>query len=214
MIGLNVRSNIREVRERFMELRKGVEDAATVRALNRTITTVRAAAQREIRKEYTGLKARTVRDELKIVRATRALQQAKITVEGKRMPLIDFVSAATVKSRTKRAGKNIGGGVRVKIKGTSKLVAHAFIATMKSGHVGVFVRAPTSTAQGSTMTFRTGEGSRLKKKGLDLPVAELTSISMPKAFMNKKVQIEMNRLARETFLKNLQAELKFRTGGQ
>lgn len=214
MIALDVRSNIRDVRARFGELRKSVEEAATVRALNRTITTVRAQAQREIRKEYPGLKAGTVREELKVERATRAVMVAKITVQGRRLPLIEFVSSATVKSRMKRPGRNIGGGVRVKIKGQSKMIPHAFIAQTKSGHVGVFVRAPSSKTQGGqNMEFRVGKGSRLRDKGNDLPIAQLSSISLPKAFVNKKIQTELRRLGRETFLKNLRAELKFRTSG-
>lgn len=199
MIKVDVRSNVGDARRRMTALRESVQDQAVVRALNRTLTTVRAAAQREIRKEYPGLRAGTVREELKIRRATRAVMNAKITVQGRRMPLIDFAA-----SQTRR-------GVSVRIKGQRKRVDHAFITTLKSGHKGVFVRAPNSKAQGSRMNFRIGVGSRLRKRGHDLPIAELTSIGLPRAFNNQKVQQALNSLARSTFLKNLQAEINYRT---
>jgi len=167
-----------------------------VRALNRTITTVRAAAQRRIREKYPGLTASTVRDQLKLTRASRAMMVAKITVKGRRMPLMEFAAR-----QTKR-------GVTVRVTAQRKLIPHAFIATMKSGHTGVFVRAGSSKESGADVTFRVGKGSRLRKKGSDLPIAELTSISLPKAFMNQAVQTEIRRLAHQTFVENLRHEMR------
>jgi hypothetical protein len=199
VIQMNVKSNLDEVRARFGTLAQGIEDKATVAALNRTATTVRAAAVREIRREYGGLKAGAIRDELKIRRANRALLNAVIDLKGSRLPLIDF------DARWKPGWK----GVTVRVKRGRKLIPHAFIATMANGHRGVFVRA--QSAKSGNVEFRFGKGSRRRKTGRDLPVAELTGISLPRAFVNKNVQAVLKTLAAETFIKNFRAELNFRS---
>ena len=195
MIRVEIKSNIADVRKRFGELAKNVEEKATVSALNRTATTVRAAAVREIRKEYPGLKAGGIREELAITRATRAKLEATVSLRGGRIPLIDFSARPTNK------------GVTVQVKRGRKLIPHAFIATMKNGHKGVFVRSKG----GKPVQFRFGPGSRVAKRGHDLAIAELTGISLPRAFVNRNVQVVLKRLARETFVKNFTAELKYRS---
>jgi len=195
MIQVQIKSNLEDVRKRFGTLAKDVEEKATVSALNRTATTVRAAAVREIRAEYPGLKAGAIRDELKITRARRDQLEAIITLKGDRIPLIDFSARQTKK------------GVSVQIKRGRKLIPHAFIATMKSGHKGVFVRVKSV----KPLVFRFGPGSRLTQKKNDLPIAELSSLSLPRAFVNKNVQAVLKRLAAETFSKNFAAELSYRS---
>jgi len=197
MIRVDISSNMKEISERITGLTKAIEDKATVSALNRTATTVRAAAVREIRAEYPGLKAGAVREQLKILRANRGRLMSTVTLRGSRIALIEFSPRQTKK------------GVTVRIKGQRKLIPHAFIATMKSGLQSVFVRAQTSKS--ANVIFRHGKGSRVRKSGPDLPIAELRSISLPRAFVNNKVQTVLKRLARETFIKNYRAELAFRS---
>lgn len=195
MIRVEIKSNIEDVRRRFATLAKDVEEKATVSALNRTATTVRAAAVREIRKEYPGLKAGGIRDELAITRATRARLEATVTLRGSRIPLINFGARQTRR------------GVSVQVKRGRTIIPHAFIATMKNGHRGVFVRIKG----GKPLQFRYGPGSRIAKKGRDLPIAELTGISLPRAFVNRNVQAVLKRLAADTFTKNFAAGLAYRS---
>jgi hypothetical protein len=197
MIRIDVSSNIAAARERTSQLTKAIEDRATVAALNRTATTVRAAGVREIRKEYPGLRAGAIRDELKILRANRGRLMATVSLRGSRIALIEFSPRQTKK------------GVSVRIKGQRKLIPHAFIATMDSGLKSVFVRAYSSKRFNAE--FRYGKGSRVRSSGPDTPIAELMSISLPRAFVNKKVQAALKLLARETFIKNFRAELAFRS---
>lgn len=183
---LNVTSNIREASARFAVLRRGVEDAATVSALNRTGTTVRAAASREIRNEYK-LSAASVREQLKVIRASRSNLEVRVRATGRRIGLIDFNARQTRQGVT----------VQIKTGGGRKLIRSAFLATMKSGHLGVFSRGRYA-------------GGKFVPGRSRLPITELTSLSLPKAFSNQKVMKQLVTLATETFIKNFQHELAFR----
>lgn len=61
--------------------------AAAVRALNRTITTVRAQAARALQKEYPGVKVATLKKRLRFRRATRQKMSAAIDFSGRRIAL-------------------------------------------------------------------------------------------------------------------------------
>lgn len=195
-IRIDVRANFRQIAAQFESQTRKVIESAAVSALNRAATTVRAASSREIRAEY-NLKSAAVRDQIVIHRARRGQVTASIVVSGQRIPLIDFGARQT---RT---------GVSVSVKrGSRKLIPHAFLATMRSGHHGVFVRA------GSTkpLIFRHGRGSRIQSHGSDLPIVELTSVSLPRAFLKRKIQAALQKLAAERFQIEFTRQLKFRSG--
>ena len=117
---------------------------ATVSAVNKSIVSTRAYGVKQITKEYK-VKAKDVRAELKINRANYRQQRASIYGAGSPgFALYDF--APTPKRtpstrRTRRGGYTPKGGIKVMIhKGSRKTVQGAFIAKMRSGHVGVFRR--------------------------------------------------------------------------
>lgn len=196
MIRLDIRSNIADVQRRFDKLSEEVKDKALVRALNRTGTTVRAAATREIRAEYPGLKAAAIREAMRIRNATRGDLTMTIEVRGHRLKLIDFSAR-----QTKR-------GVSVRVKGRS-VITHAFIQKMRSGHQGVFARVHPGSK--GNPRFRFGKGSRIARKGADLPIVELTTLSLPRAFMHQKIQRTLKRLALDTVVKNYRSELNYQS---
>jgi hypothetical protein len=221
-VTLDLTSNIAPVAARFSALTRKIEEQATVRSLNRAIVTARATAAREIAKEYPGIKIAKTKEAMKTINATRGKPEAMLRVQGARLPLIDFVAGRVslsgvnfVRRRGKLRVSSVAKqteGIRVRIKGQIKLIPHAFIAMTKSGHIGVFVRAYSSKST-SDMKFRFGKDSRIKPwPSHDLPIAELTTLNIPRAFMNEKVQGVIKPVARDAFLKNLQAELAYRTG--
>lgn len=75
------------------------------------------------------------------------------------------------------AARQVGKGVTVRVTKTRKLVRTAFIARMKSGRVGVFARAGKSR----------------------LPIEELFSISLPRAFTQKQILDAVRKKAAERF---------------
>lgn len=77
------------------------------------------------------LPVRKVRDEIKL---TSDETSATLTVRGYRIPLIDF------KARGPEPSRGRGAGVSYNLPAGRGRLPHAFIATMPSGHRGVFER--------------------------------------------------------------------------
>jgi len=97
------------------------------RGLNRTATSARTQISRSLAKEI-GLKIKDVRGKLSLQRATYSNWRSAVGVSSKRFGLIKFRARQTKKGVTYKKGRK-----RI-------LFRHAFIATMKTGHRGVFLR--------------------------------------------------------------------------
>jgi hypothetical protein len=161
-------------------LRKA-EDAmrkARVRALNRTADTVLSRANREVSKDL-GLKQKDSRAGFRRERATEAKPEALVIATGKRIPLIDF------------AARQVRRGVsyRIGVQGRKTLFG-AFIATMRSGHRGVF-----------------------KRRGRErLPIDERLGPSIPKSFINKRVQAVLKEVIASRLVTEMRAQARYYAG--
>ena len=98
-----------------------------IRAMNRAIASGRTAMVREIARD-TGVKVGDVRDAMPIREASLSVAQASFGAGLKRIPLIYFKARATRR------------GVTYAFTGSRNRIPNAFLATMKSGHQGVFAR--------------------------------------------------------------------------
>jgi hypothetical protein len=149
---------------------------AVARALNRAIASANTVMVRAVAEDM-GLKQADVRKQIIVRRAvadavlTRML--ASLEARGARLPLIAFKA---------RAGR---GGVRARLPGGAGHYPRAFIATMPSGHVGVFQR----------------------KAAPRLPIVELHGPSIPKVF-ERHTPAGVAR-GQEQLVKNLVHELRF-----
>lgn len=121
-------SDIRRINNMLGDFR-GVPERVTVRALNKTLTGVRTDASAAVRAEVTAKKA-AVDKTFKIQKATSANMRAVISSTGKPLALIDYAARETKK----------GVSVQVRKDKPRKVVPGAFVATMGSGHKGVFWR--------------------------------------------------------------------------
>ena len=126
-----------------------------VSAINRSSTTVRANLTRRLTAEI-NLRAGDIRPLLSISNATESKLEGSVTVNRKPVPLIKFIGARQVKGKPTGVKTPIqirpgvwrmielteGGGVSVKVfkNEPRELLGGAFIATMKSGHEGIFER--------------------------------------------------------------------------
>lgn len=108
---------------------KGLPERVSVRALNKTLTGVKTDSSAEIRAVITAKKA-AVDETFKIQKASTGNMTASISSTGKPLALIDYSSRQTKK----------GVSVQVRKDHARKIVPSAFIATMQSGHKGVFWR--------------------------------------------------------------------------
>ena len=171
---------------------------------------VRAEASRAIRQIYK-LSASAAKDQLSILRASRSNLQVRVRALGKRIPLLEFttgaVSLAGVRFRASRGKLRVARSagrkpppvsVQVKVQGGRKAIKGAFLAVMPSGHVGVFSRG------------KYGGGGFVQGRPR-LPITGLTTLSVPRAFSNKTVMKALRTIAVETFTRNFQHELQFRT---
>ena len=107
-----------------------------IRAMNRAIASGRTAMTRDIARD-TGLKVGDVKQALPIREASLTQAEAAFGAGLKRMPLIHFKARGPEPSRGK------GRGVTYALTGSRNRVPNAFIATMTSGHRGVFKRIGT-----------------------------------------------------------------------
>lgn len=176
----------------WKDVRAGVENLkakfpqAVRRALTRAGNSGRAAMVKEIA-EDTGLPSRTVREAIRVNLVGDQAVQLEVT--GNRIPLIDFRARGPEPSRGK------GRGVSYRLPGGRGRAEHAFIATMPSGHRGVFQRS---------------EGARSVKtaKGRSgLPIYELRGPSLVHVF-SKKMSIGVER-TQEALVTNLRSEINF-----
>lgn len=163
---------------RLLELGEDMPRAVT-RALNRTLGTVRTATVRALAEE-TALRPAAVRPSVAMRRATFRNQVAVLGVSGKRIPLIAFDARGPEPSRGR------GRGVSYRLPGGRGRIPAAFIATMRTGHRGVFKR-------------REGVGR--------LPIHELFGPSLPGAFVRARIAEAMRHLADEALAKNLDHEI-------
>jgi hypothetical protein len=104
---------------------------AIKRAVTKAANSGRVEMSRQIAAD-TGLPVRRIRDEIRITIVGQFGAQLEIT--GRRLPLIDFGARGPEPSRGK------GRGVSYRLRGGRGRLPNAFIATMPSGHRGVFVR--------------------------------------------------------------------------
>ena len=165
---------------------QAVAPYAIVRAFNRAIASAKTVMVREVATD-TGLKSGTVRDKIWVSEARPDRFIAQLQASQTRIPLIEYGARGPEPSRGR------GSGVRARLKGATGRYPHAFIATMKSGHRGVFQRRP---AAGQLVTLWPR-----------LPVHELHGPSIVRVF-TKHVDVGQQR-GHEQLAKNLQSEFRF-----
>jgi hypothetical protein len=167
--------------------------AILARALNRAGTAGKTAMTRAIVKD-TGIQSKNVSREIVLQRANWTNQSTSLTIRGARMPLIAFQARGPEPSRGR------GKGVSYRLPGGRGRIPTAFIATMRSGHRGVFKRTrPKSKLHGAPPS-----------RG-QLPITELKGPSLPHVFA-KFVESVFRPAALDAMLKTLRHEIN-RTKG-
>ena len=184
---LNLRVDIEGALRKF-SVTKAESRKAIVRALNKTATTAKAEAARDIRDAGYGLKIGEIKKAISIRRANNTVLTAKVRATGRPIPLIKY------------SARPNANGVMVKVKEGRKLVPHAFIATMPSGHKGVFLRK-------GTQHKKVMQHGRAVWSGL--PIFEVFGPSIPAAFSNEVVQRALIEQVKERFPVVLRQELRY-----
>jgi len=191
MIKIDIRSNILDVAREFEDLQTKIKTKAIVRALNRTAEQAKVQAARQIRAAGYKLPVGQIKSGIRLVKASAEHQAAALVCKGKPIPLINFSARETAK------------GVSVSVKDGRKTIQGAFIATMPTGHRGVFQRV------GNTHK-RTVKSGKVVWSGL--PIKELYGPSLPSAFANEVVQSALQKFIADKFGNNFKHELDYLIG--
>ena len=167
----------------------GAVPLAAARAVNRTLDMNRTKIKNATTSRY-AVKAGDVSKAIKIKKASARRHHIRglVISAGGSLPLIKFKGGHKKPFSDMARRPKEGAKGRVLASSQPKTIRHAFVARMKSGHKGVFIR----TKEGST--YRPGRGGKGRKvvrvigKGRlvhRLPIKELKSPSV--AVMAKKV---------------------------
>lgn len=221
----SVKINTEEIAKRLLEEFKQLSPERVRRAIsgaiNETITSSRAEIRREIAKEYKIPSAYLQSSRIiKLEKATASTLKGTINVGAPPIPLMAFdpiitqEKGSSVFTKTKRGGQAIysslsdrmnnrhGKGITVNIKGQVKVIPSAFLAVMKSGHIGIFARGQYG-ADG--FKFRHG---RNRKGGNDLNINELTTVSVPVTILQRKLKQVIERKMEQKYEERLLQKLK------
>lgn len=190
VITVRVSDNVDQFIRQLDQLGKDVADKATVSALNKVAAQARTAAAKTIRAAGYNLKASVIKDQMRISKASPSRLIATVTARGKPIPLINY------------GARPVSGGVSVNVLKGRKVIAHAFIATMPSGHRGVFIR------QGSTHK-KVVKGGRVVLERL--PIKQLFGPSVPDAMGNAAVMQALQDLVQTKFGDILRSEVAYYT---
>ena len=163
----------------FTAAAQDMRDKALASALNKVADQVKTAASREVRAAGYNLKAATIKAAIKVRRASPGNLKSVVVANGKPVPLLQY------------AARQTGKGVTVNVLKGRKLIAGAFIATMPSGHKGVYVR---ENGGKHVKVVRAG-----KPSWHQLPIRELFGPSIPDGLANAAVQAALQQLITDKF---------------
>ena len=176
---VNVRIDVKNVEKMLADFPANIIPPAIARALNKTIQSAKSTATKSIAANI-GIKQQDVRSVLDIDKANRNNLTAILKASSKRrLPVIKIDPRAT-QDESGVSYKGQDGQIRH--------IDHAFIATMRSGHRGVFKRKPDAKR---------------------LPIIELQGPSIQKVFVNHAIQEAIKSAIDARWQPNLDHEVWF-----
>ena len=219
---ITIKTNAKDLARLLQHANTKAVRQATARSLNEIARSARAKSAKDIRQEV-NLKAGDIKAAIKQQNAKAQQpvdeQQAQLAFSRKPIPLAKFGAKPRIVGRT-RSGKPITG-VSVKVKNQRKVVQGAFLANMKSGHQGVYMRK----GEGKRIPYKVapyvklvvdGRGNRswvvASKHWSQLPIAEKFGPTIGDVASNKSVQTKLEQLVRTTYAEVFSRNLRFYMG--
>lgn len=160
---------------------------AAVRAINRTMTTVRADASRRLRPHYAGLPAARVKRHMRFTRATRGVPAATLTFSAARIRVVQWHVRQGAAGLTGRLPYRLETGEGEPV--TAAMLRHGFLRTAKSsGRFNAWLRAGKQR----------------------YPIVTIVAPSLASAVVELHILDPLARVARERFGVVFAQEAKFR----
>ncbi|MGN6589284.1 MAG: phage tail protein [Sphingomicrobium sp.] len=166
----------------------GDQQKAVVRALNKTAAQARTAAAQEVRSAGYNIKSSAIKSSFYIDKARAGRLVVMLKSTGRPIALINY------------GARQSKSGVSVQVKVGRQVLRHAFIATMKNGHRGVFERIGNKHK-------KVKRNGKIVRTGL--PIKELFGPSIPQSLSNDAVEKALMKKIREKFPQILKHELAF-----
>ena len=159
-----------------------------VRQIQQLAVSIRTRSIDRVMPAGYNIKIGAIKKQLVIRKASSGELQAYLKAQGKPIPLINYGARQTA------------SGVSVNVKGSRKMIKGAFIATMPTGHKGVYVRV----GAGHKRVMKNG-----KVVWTGLPIKQLFGPGIPKAFGNETVQRALAEMIQAKFPEVFAHELSF-----
>lgn len=199
---------------------------AAAAGINKAVRGVSTLAVREIQLEVGASAQKTIRRSIKLLTATKEKPEARLIVSSSGEKMRFFSGDTAVpgripiyelrpKPKTRPTGRPRGSGVSYGP--TQKLLSGSFIATLKSGHVGVFTRIKNRNIIGDIGFIDIGKGAsifmppktRSRKKE---PITELFGPSPALIFSRKKITDKIRAYVREKVPQEINRAFRFMAG--
>lgn len=206
MISLDMQSTVNQALKQVNSLKRELKDKAIVRALNDTISKENTQASKEVKAQGYNLPVAQIKKGIHISRANKNHLQAVMRALPKSINLKYFGAKKIGKAGMNRDAQgrisykaSKQSGVRVKVKGSSTILRHAFIGK------GGWVLERTTSGKGrhyGIMTMRGGfqvDGGQVKM---------VSGVPVSKMIQNDIVWNELVKVAKDHFPKRLQHHLK------
>lgn len=177
-MNIHVAFDVKAVNKMQKDMPQQMIPTVLARSLNKTIQTTQSTAVKSIANQ-TGVKQKMIRDFLVVTKAQKQrLATVLSTPHKKRLTLLMIDPHAKQNAR----------GVVYRMDGQRKQMDHAFIATMKNGHRGIYAR-------------------KLGEKRL--PIRELQGPSVAQVFMQPEIQTKMKNTIDDRWQPLLEHELSY-----
>lgn len=187
MLKLSVRADVKGVAASLNRY-VGDQQKAVVRALNKTAMQARTAAAQEVHAAGYNIKSSAVKRSFYIDKARAGRLVVMLKSTGRPIALVNY------------GARQSRSGVSVQVKTGRQVLRHAFIATMKNGHRGVFQRV-------GNQHKKVERNGKIRRTGL--PIKELFGPSIPQSLANDAVEKALMKKIREKFPQILRHELAF-----
>ena len=164
---------------------------ATTRATNKSLLKTRTQARKSLAKRF-NLPAKVINPTITHRGATRTRDRAIIQGRGSRIPIYKTKGSKT----QKRLGVSVNTGTG------RRVIKHSFIATMPSGHTGIFKR--TNNVADKRVRYVDSQGRRNTRA---LHIRELTFPSPAHMIVNRRVADPLFKFYTDDFPTQLKRQL-------
>lgn len=213
MIEIDTRSiqdAIKKIQENYSQMSEAHLHKAISNALNRSAQQARTAAGREIRNVY-NISATQVNKELKVRYSQPRTLTARVVASGSPLSLTNFSPKQELATETVKFDRQ--GRVTRTTRKTRKAPKSGVSFEVKKGNRETLPTAFIQTANGGTTIFARGvykgEGDGFEFGKARLPIAKMTTTSIPLMFANDDVMIPAGRHAEDFFIKRVDHEINF-----